>query len=109
MVRIVKLRCRLTDEQATEAVNELFGKVGRGGKIVKPGLLAEAVARGHEVDILGFGRFERRERKARQHLKRVGSKGSEGGKVQIQKRHVVYFVTDPQFQRYVRRPERYLQ
>jgi len=101
--RMLADRCRLiSSEQATAVINELFGEVGHRELISDHGLLHEAVSKDVVVKIAGFGKFERRERRARSYQADVRRKGAEGKKVRKPKHHVAYFTASPQFTRYVR-------
>ena len=99
--RIVGRRLYMPAKDVQPIVDELFGKIGFKGSIADPGLIQTAVAHGHEVDIFGFGKFDRRERKAKKNPAKVGSKSSEGT-VWIPARHIPYFTANPRFSEYVR-------
>lgn len=101
--RIVRRRTGLPAEAVRSVVDELFGTLDQPGAIVDPGLIQEAVATGHDVDIRGFGKFDRRERKARSYASKIGVKGKgSASDVQRPKHHVPYFVPNYGFKRYVR-------
>ena len=65
-------------------VDELFGKILYSEFLAEPGLLQEAVALGHDVNIRGFGTFERRVRAGRSYQANGRLKGSEGEKVEAE-------------------------
>lgn len=103
LVRIVAKRTRTPQAVVGPVVNELFGKLGHGGSLADVGLIAEAVAKGYEVDIVGFGKFDRRERKGRTYQKNVHLPGVDGEKTSMPARHIPYFTPHRIFKAFVRR------
>lgn len=96
IIKILGRRCGLAPLEAQAVVDELFGRVGRGGRLLVPGLFQTAVAQGREVLIRGCLKIERRVWKGRE-VKHPGT----GETVDAPDRHHPKFTASEAFKEYV--------